>query len=92
MAIAADAPKTAFRLSMLIYDTRYRSITIQVIVLGLFIAFVWWLLGNVQSNLAAKGKDISYDFLFNRAGYDIDQQLIPYTNDSTHGRALIVGL
>jgi general L-amino acid transport system permease protein len=92
MAIATDAPKANFRLGMLIYDTRYRAITIQVIVLGLFIAFVWWLLGNVQSNLAAKGKDISYDFLFNRAGYDIDQQLIPYTNDSTHGRALFVGL
>ena len=92
MAIATEVPKASFRLGMLVYDTRYRSITIQVIVLALFIAFVWWLLGNVQSNLAAKGKDISYDFLFNRAGYDIDQQLIPYTNDSTHGRALFVGL
>lgn len=92
MAIATEVPKANFRLGMLIYDTRYRSITIQVIVLGLFIAFVWWLLGNVQTNLAAKGKDISYSFLFNRAGYDIDQQLIPYTNDSTHGRALFVGL
>ena len=92
MAIATEAPKADFRLSMLIYDTRYRSITIQVIVLGLFVAFVWWLLGNVQTNLAAKGKDISYSFLFSRAGYDIDQQLIPYTNDSTHGRALFIGL
>lgn len=92
MAIATEMPKANFRLGMLIYDTRYRAITIQVIVLGLFIAFVWWLLDNVQTNLAAKGKDISYDFLFNRAGYDIDQQLIPYTNDSTHGRALFVGL
>lgn len=92
MAIATEMPRTNFRLGMLIYDTRYRAITIQVIVLGLFIALVWWLLDNVQTNLAAKGKDISYDFLFNRAGYDIDQQLIPYTNDSTHGRALFVGL
>ncbi len=92
MAMVSDAPKGNFRLSMLIYDTRYRSITIQVIVLGLFIAFVAWLLLNLQANLAAKDKDISYSFLFNRAGYDIDQQLIPYTNDSTHGRALFVGL
>jgi general L-amino acid transport system permease protein len=30
--------------------------------------------------------------LWNRVGYDIDQQLIPYTNDSTYGRAAIVGL
>jgi hypothetical protein len=27
-----------------------------------------------------------------RAGYDIGQTLIPYTNDSTHFRALLVGL
>ena len=27
-----------------------------------------------------------------RAGYDINQHLIPYTNDSTHGRAAIVGI
>ena len=92
MTIAADAPKDSFRLSMLIYDTRYRAITIQVIVLLLFLAGVGWLLNNTMENLAAKDKDINFGFLFNRAGYDIDQQLIPYTNDSTHGRALIIGL
>ncbi len=92
MAIASDAPKGNFRLGMLIYDTRYRAMTIQVVVLALFILFVGWLLMNVQANLAAKDKDINFSFLFNRAGYDIDQQLIPYTNDSTHGRALFVGL
>jgi general L-amino acid transport system permease protein len=27
-----------------------------------------------------------------RAGYDINQRLIPYTNDSTHGRAALVGI
>ncbi len=92
MTIAADAPKVPFRLSMLIYDTRFRAITIQVIVLLLFLAGVAWLLNNTMVNLAAKDKDINFGFLFNRAGYDIDQQLIPYTNDSTHGRALVIGL
>ncbi len=92
MANVADAPKDSFRPSMLIYDTRYRAITIQVIVLVLVGLFVGWLVHNTIVNLAAKDKDISFAFLFNRAGYDIDQQLIPYTNDSTHGRAAIVGL
>jgi general L-amino acid transport system permease protein len=92
MTMTSAAPKGEFRLSMLIYDTRYRSMTIQVIVLGLFIAFVLWLLLNLQANLAAKDKDISFTFLFNRAGYDIGQQLIPYSSDDTHGRALFVGL
>jgi general L-amino acid transport system permease protein len=92
MAMISEAPKGNFRLSMLIYDTRYRALTIQVIVLGLFIAFVLWLLFNLQANLAAKDKDISFTFLFNRAGYDIGQQLIPYSSDDTHFRALVVGL
>lgn len=92
MALALDAPKDRFRLSMLIYDTRFRSMTIQVIVLILVLLGLSWLINNLIVNLAAKGKDLSYAFLFNRAGYDISQQLIPYTNDSTHGRAAIVGL
>ncbi|HRV63590.1 amino acid ABC transporter permease [Albidovulum sp.] len=92
MAYVASAPKEPFRLSMLVYDTRYRSYTIQIVVLFLFLAFLAWLLNNTIENLAAKDKDINFSFLFQRAGYDIDQQLIPYTNDSTHGRALFVGL
>lgn len=92
MALANDMPKPAFRLGMLIYDTRYRSITIQVIALILVLLFAGWLLGNIQTNLALKGKDISFDFLWRRAGYDINQQLIPYNNDMTHGRAVLVGL
>ncbi|MCB6180033.1 ABC transporter permease subunit [Rhodobacter sp. Har01] len=92
MALATDVPKESFRLSMLIYDTRFRSITIQVVVLLLFLLLVGWLVDNTVQNLAAKDKDISFGFLWQRAGYDIEQQLIPYTNDSTHGRATIIGL
>lgn len=92
MTLAADAPKEAFRLSMLIYDTRYRSYTIQVAVLALLLLFLGWITDNTIQNLAERGKDIRFDFLWQRAGYDIDQQLIPYTNDSTHGRAAIIGL
>lgn len=92
MAFASDAPKDSFRLSMLIYDTRFRSLTIQVVVLILFGLGVSWLLNNAVVNLAAKGRDFDYGFLWNRAGYDINQRLIEYTNDSTHGRALFVGL
>ncbi|MES2666463.1 MAG: ABC transporter permease subunit [Pseudomonadota bacterium] len=91
MAIASDAPKD-FRLSMLIYDTRFRAITIQVIVLLLVLLGVAWLLNNTIANLAAKDKDIDFGFLSARAGYDIGQALIPYTNDSSHFRAALVGL
>ncbi len=92
MALAADAPKDSFRLSMLVYDTRFRSITIQVAVLILFVLALSWLYGNVTANLAAKGRPFSFDFLWVRAGYDIAQRPISYTNDSTHFRAAMVGL
>lgn len=92
MAMATDVPKDSFRLSMLIYDTRYRSYTIQIVVLVLFGMAVAWLLNNTAQNLAARGKEFNFSFLWQRAGYDIGQQLIPYTNDDNHFRALIVGL
>ena len=92
MAYAGEAPKPGFRPRMLIYDTRYRSLTIQLIVLVLFAFGLSWLINNVIDNLAAKDRTFDFGFLWNRAGYDINQTLIPYTNDSTHGRALFVGL
>ena len=92
MTMATDVPKDGFRLSMLIYDTRYRSYTIQLVVLVLFALAVAWLLNNTVQNLAARGKEFNFAFLWQRAGYDIGQQLIPYTNDDNHFRALLVGL
>ncbi|MFT4012051.1 MAG: ABC transporter permease subunit [Paracoccus sp. (in: a-proteobacteria)] len=81
-----------FRLSMLIYDRRYRSLTIQVVVFLLVMAVAAWLIDNTLRNLAIMGKTFSFDFLFRRAGYDIPQQLIPYRSDDTHLRATTVGL
>ena len=92
MAFTQSAEFQKFKLSQLIYDTRFRSYTIQLFVLIIVLAALYWLLGNVVDNLAAKDKDINFAYLFVRAGYDIDQQLISYTNDSTHLRASIIGL
>ena len=92
MAMAAEVPKDSFRLSMLIFDTRYRSYTIQAVVLGLFVMAIIWLGYNVDRNLDERGKELSFAFLWQRAGYDIPQTLIPYNNDNVHFRALLVGL
>lgn len=85
----ADPP---FRLSMLIYDRRYRSMTFQVIVFILVMAVAWWLVNNTIRNLAVMGKDFNFGFLFQRAGYDIPQTPIPYDSSDTHLRAAVVGL
>ena len=81
-----------FRPSMLIYDTRYRSLTIQVIALIAVLTFFGWIAHNTVQNLAALGKTFNFGFLWQRAGYDINQHLIPYSNDSTHARAAVVGI
>ena len=92
MAMADQEAKQSFRLSMLIYDSRYRAMTIQVVALILFIIGAGWLVNNAAQNLAALGKPLSFGFLSQPAGYDINQRLIEYTSQSTHGRAAIVGL
>jgi len=92
MTAMTDPPKPTFRLSMLIYDTRYRSATIQAVALILFMLGVAWLVSNAAQNLAALGKPLSFNFLFQPAGYDINQRLIEYNSQMTHGRAALVGI
>ncbi|MCW1950603.1 MAG: ABC transporter permease subunit [Octadecabacter sp.] len=92
MSTADVAPKAGFRLSQLIYDTRYRSITIQVIAMILVVLGLYWLVNNTIQNLSALGKDFNFGFLHQPAGYDINQRLIEYTSQSSHFSAAIVGI
>lgn len=77
---------------MLINDTRYRSYTFQFIALILLILAFGYLGSNLLANLKAAGLNISYQFLGEPAGYDINQTLIPYTSQSTHWQASLVGV
>ena len=90
----ASSPPTdeKFKIGMLLSDTRYRGTSLQVITFIIFVAVFFWLVDNTLKNLALLGKDVSFNFLFLRAGYDINQRLIPYSSDSTHGRAAVVGI
>ena len=90
----ASSPPTSekFKIGMLLSDTRYRGTSLQVITFIIFVAVFFWLVDNTLKNLALLGKDVSFNFLFLRAGYDINQRLIPYSSDSTHGRAAVVGI
>ena len=89
---SADFPVEKFRFGMLLSDTRYRSTSLQVITFIFFVAAVFWLVDNTVKNLALLDKDVSFSFLWMRAGYDINQRLIPYTNDSSHATAALVGI
>lgn len=92
MTTMTDPPKASFQLSMLIYDTRYRSYTFQFIALALLIALMAFLGMNLVKNLAEQGQNISYSFLGEAAGYDINQTPIEYDSQSSHMRAAVVGM
>ncbi len=92
MATMTEPKADGFRLSMLIYDTRYRSMTIQVIALIGFMLLVGWIIVNTQANLASLGKEPSFRFLGEPASYDINQRLLEYDSRDTHLRAAFLGL
>lgn len=92
MSVSSEPPGETFRLSMLIYDTRYRSLTIQVVAFILLMLSLSWLVSNTITNLENLGKDFDFGFLGERAGYDINQRLVEYSNDSSHVRAAYVGI
>ena len=81
----------SFRLGMLLSDTRYRSYTFQFIALLLLILGIGYLVSNLVQNLRAAGLNISWAFLAEPAGYDINQRPIEYTSQSTHARASLIG-
>jgi len=94
MTLASDFAEEAepFRLSMLLYDKRYRSYTLQVITLMLVMLAVGWLVTNVIENFRILGKEFSFSFLWQPASYDINQRLIEYTSRSPHWKAAVVGI
>ncbi len=93
MAIAEEAPRGSFHVSMLWNDSRYRSSFIQIIALCLFMLVVAWLVSNTIRNLEALGKDFSFTFLWDPASYDINQVLfIDYTSRSPHWKAALAGI
>ena len=91
-ATGTNPPVEGFKLSQLIYDTRYRGATIQIIALFALMLALAWLVSNTIQNLAALGKEFSFSFLWSTAGYDVNQRLLEYSSQSTHGRAAVMGI
>lgn len=92
MTSTTDPNQGAFRLSQLIYDTRYRGMTIQIVALIGVLLLLGWLINNTAHNLSDLGKEPSFGFLNEAAGYDINQRLVEYSSQNTHLRASFLGL
>lgn len=93
MSDTTAPPKEAFKLSMLLYDARYRGMTIQIFVLLVVLLGFGWLISNAASNLADLGKPIRFDFLDDAAGFPIKPALVEYVNgSSSYLRAAFLGI
>lgn len=75
-----------------INDPRYRAIFFQV---ALLLAVVWFgltIFNNTTANLERQGIASGFGFLQTTAGFDIISHLVHYSEESTYGRAFLVGL
>ena len=69
-----------------------RAVLYQVLAVTILFAAFAWMGNNVVINLKALGKDFSFEFLGQASNYDINQRPIEYDSQSTHGRAMLIGI
>lgn len=81
-------PQTAF----LARPRQARPLIFQALLIAAVIAFLLYIIGNTQANLAARGITTGFGFLERTAGFGIGQTLIEYSSQSTYGRTFVVGL
>ncbi len=73
-------------------DERVLAVIAQIAFLVVVVLVFTYLYNNVQEGLRARGLAGGYDFLRERAGFDIGESLIDYTSNDTYGRAFVAGL
>jgi general L-amino acid transport system permease protein len=69
-----------------------RSIVLQVVVGVILLAAVLFFVHNTAANLEKRGIASGFGFLDGISGFDISISLIPYSLQSTYGRAFLVSL
>ena len=79
MSSPTGTETSGFRLSMLINDTRYRSLTFQAIALIALIFAIGYLVSNLFSNLSQAGLNINWDSLLIRLVMTLTKCLLPTT-------------
>ncbi len=73
-------------------DAKVRGVVYQILAFAAVALFAWWVIGNTVDNLRRANIASGFGFLGGRAGFDVSEALIPYSSDSTYGRAFVVGI
>ncbi len=72
-------------------NPKLRAIAIQLAVLFVVGSFVWMVIDNTITNLQRQNIASGFGFLENSAGFGIALTLVEYSEQSSYGRALLVG-
>jgi general L-amino acid transport system permease protein len=80
------------RASQWLYDSRFRSIVAQTVVVGLVAWGIWYLASNTQENMARRGLSTGFDFVFGTAGFDISWSLFEVKAGATYLDVYTVGI
>lgn len=83
---------TGRSLKTLLYDKTVRSIIYQVLVFGGVFLLGWYLISNVQTNLAQQNIATGFGYFDREASFGISESLINYSPEDSYGRALMVGI
>jgi general L-amino acid transport system permease protein len=73
-------------------DPKVRAIAVQSVLVAVLVLLGYAMASNILANLQSRNIASGFSFLAKSAGFDIIQSLIPYTSNSSYGRALAVGL
>jgi len=69
-----------------------QSFLLQAVALAMVVAAVGWLAHTAAGNLGRQGIASGFNFLDSEAGFGILQSLVDYSEQSSYGRAFLVGL
>ena len=70
----------------------WRQWLLQALALAAILWLGWEVVSNTAENLAARGIASGFGFLWEPAGFDISQTLIPYDEGDSYARAFLAGL
>lgn len=73
-------------------DERFWRIALQLLAVAIIIFVFSLLLGNLNRSLQQQGRQFDFSFLFNEAGFNIGESIIPYTPNDRYYWAFAVGL
>lgn len=96
MAITHDGPAPAepraSQASSIWNDARFRGLLAQGVVLALVVFAFGAMAWNASTNLSNQRIASGFGFLEQTAGFGINQTLVQYSESSSYGRALLVGV